>query len=98
MKFLSWLLTLPLAVLCIFFAVSNRQDVTIDLWPLDAVLVTPLYVITLGTLFSGFLLGALWFWLLNLRHRWDKHRLGKQVEKLTSQLNGEKAKQRTTPP
>lgn len=92
MKILSWLLTLPVLLACVFFAVSNRQDVTVDLWPFDYVLSTPLYVATLGAFFAGLLCGALWFWLINLRHRWDKHRLTKEVDKLKTKLDEEKAK------
>lgn len=92
MKILSWLITLPLLAFCVVFAVSNRQLVTVDLWPLDYVVSTPLYLIALGSLFSGFLLGAAVFWIASLRHRWDKRKLSKQVDKLKTQLSEEKAK------
>ena len=45
------------------FAVSNRDGVTVDLWPLPVVLPTPLFVIVLGAVFFGFIAGGLVAWL-----------------------------------
>jgi uncharacterized integral membrane protein len=92
MKFTSWLFTIPIIIVCVVFAVSNRQEVTIDLWPLDYIVTSPLYVLTLGFFFCGFLFGSLLFWLTSLRHRWDKRKLSKQVDKLKTQLDDEKSK------
>lgn len=86
MKFLSWLITLPIILVCAAFAVSNRQDVTVDLWPFDYVVTSPLYIMTLGAFFAGLLVGSLLFWLSSLKHRWDKRVLKKQVNKLQTQL------------
>lgn len=96
MKILSWLFTLPFVLFCVFFAVNNRQIVTVDLWPFDALISTPLYLISLGGLFIGFLLGATFFWFASLRHSWDKRKLTKEVDKLKTKLNEEKAKPPTT--
>lgn len=92
MKIFYWLITVPVILLCVFFAVSNRQDVTVDLWPLDYIMTSPLYVMTLGAFFCGFLFGALMFWVSSLRHRWERHRLSREVAKLKTQLEAEKSK------
>jgi uncharacterized integral membrane protein len=92
MKILSWLLTLPIILICVIFAVTNRQVVALDLWPFVLKLEAPLYVLTLGTFFAGFLVGGLGFWLSSLSHMWEKHRMRKKIGKLKGELDEEKAK------
>jgi len=59
---LHWLITLPLAVVLVVFAVNNRHTVEVDLWPLGLVIVWPLFVyVFLGT-GVGLLIGALLAW------------------------------------
>jgi len=96
MKLISWLGSVILFSVCVIFAVNNRQDVTVDLWPFNGVLIAPLYALVLGIFLTGFLLGAFCFWLPNLRHRFDKKRLNKRMDGLQARLAEEKAKQ--TPP
>jgi uncharacterized integral membrane protein len=86
MRFLSWLITLPVIVLCVLFAVSNRQEVNLDLWPTGYVLTAPLYLISLGCLVLGFFSGALIFWLGGLGARLQRRYLTKEVEKLKREL------------
>jgi uncharacterized integral membrane protein len=86
MKFLSWLITLPVVVLCVLFAVSNRQEVNLDLWPTGYVLSAPLFLISLGCLALGFFSGALLFWLGGLGTRLQRHHLSKEVERLKREL------------
>ncbi len=62
MKRLAWLLTLPLAVVIVVFAVNNRTPVPMDPWPLDQPFAVPLYIIVLGALLLGFIAGALVQW------------------------------------
>ena len=92
MKFHSWLLSLPFLIICVLFAVNNRQEITIDCWPLDYDIKTPLFVITLGGFLLGMIVGAGWLWFAGLRTHWDKRKLSKQVNKLQSILTEEKAK------
>jgi uncharacterized integral membrane protein len=97
MKILSWLITLPIIVIAIVFAVSNRQAVTLNLWPLDMTVNAPLYIVTLGTFFTGLFLGAIGFWLSSLRHVWDKVFLRKEISKLKTELEGERTKHLPVP-
>jgi putative membrane protein len=60
---LRWLITLPLAVVLVVFAVNNRHTVEVDLWPLGLLVVWPLFVyVFLGT-GLGLLMGALIAWI-----------------------------------
>jgi uncharacterized integral membrane protein len=87
MKFLSWLISLPFLIICVLFAVNNRQEVTIDCWPLDYDIKTPLFVVTLGGFLLGLILGATWLWFASLRTHLDKRKLAKEVTKLKTKLN-----------
>ncbi|WP_374310719.1 lipopolysaccharide assembly LapA domain-containing protein [Dongia sp.] len=63
MNRLAWIVTLPVALLVILFALMNRQEVSLSLWPLPWDLTAPLFLFTLGAILFGFLFGALATWL-----------------------------------
>ena len=63
MKHLSWLITLPITLAVVVFAVSNRTPVEIDLFPFPWHPVLPAYLLVLGSLFFGFLVGGAIAWL-----------------------------------
>ena len=69
MKHVSWILTLPLTVLVIVFAVANREFVPLDLWPFEIAVQLPVFVLVLGSMFVGFLIGALTMWLSGGKQR-----------------------------
>ena len=55
---IAWLTGLPLALLVALFAVANRQDVALQLWPLPWTLTLPVYLAVLGALALGLVVGA----------------------------------------
>jgi len=59
----SWLVTLPLLVVAVVFAVANRQTVPVRLWPLRIELELPLFLLVLGALGLGLLAGMVAGWL-----------------------------------
>lgn len=69
MKLIRWIIGLPLAAIAIIFAVSNRQMVTVELWPLPWTADLPLYLLSLGTLAIGILIGALFAWTAGSHRR-----------------------------
>lgn len=62
-RLLSLLITLPVTLAVVVFAVANRGPVTVDFWPFALAVEVPLYGLALGTLALGCLLGALLTWL-----------------------------------
>jgi uncharacterized integral membrane protein len=54
----AWIVTIPVTVLVVLFAVSNRQSVLIDLFPLPSTVTAPLFVVVLASLALGVLIGA----------------------------------------
>ena len=63
MRALSLLISLPLILIAAVFAVVNRADIAIDLWPLRESVTLPLPVVTLGGVAVGLLVGAAIGWL-----------------------------------
>lgn len=61
-KRVSYIVTIPLALLAAVFAVANRQSATLDLWPLGISVNLPTYLIVLGALALGFFAGAFVAW------------------------------------
>ena len=57
MKYILWIITLPLVIIAAAFAVANRGLVEINLWPFE-VLTLPFYLVLLVSLFVGFVLGG----------------------------------------
>ena len=91
MKRVSWILTLPLALIAVAFAIANRQSVTLDLWPFQlAVGPLPFFVWFLGALFMGILTGGMAVWLTGRKVR----RRARSAERRARELERELAAQR----
>ena len=73
MKRLWWVVLGIVAVVLILFAVSNRQRVSVSLWPLPDLVEMPLYLVLLGTLLIGFVVGELTGWIGGWRWRGQMH-------------------------
>jgi hypothetical protein len=58
-RFLYWILIIPLGAGVIAFTVSNRGRILIDLWPAPFSFETPIFAALLIALFVGFLLGGI---------------------------------------
>ena len=92
MRYLSWLITVPLAVLAVLFAVSNMQAVNLSLWPLPFEMQTALFVVVLLTLVLGFLAGGFVAWTSASRHRHAVRRATRRVQELTTELQEVRAR------
>ena len=81
MKQLRWLITVPLAIILIVFAVNNRHLVDVSLWPLDFIVRWPLFVFVYFGAVAGFLAGAAIAWASAVqRHRrWRQRRSEKRA-------------------
>lgn len=74
MKYISWIVTLPLTVIAVIFAVSNLNDIAVAFWPFEQTFSLPLYIAVLATFVFGFVCGGmvLWFSAGKLRRRLRK--------------------------
>ena len=69
MRWLSWILMIPLAATVIVFSISNRAVTTVDLWPFGYSIELPVFGIVLTNLLLGFVLGGIVAWLSNSKKR-----------------------------
>jgi uncharacterized integral membrane protein len=79
--------TLPVALVVVVFAVSNRDEVAINLWPIGTDLSVPFFAVVLGVFLAGFLMGAAIMWLSRSRERNRMRRLRYRTEELERELN-----------
>ncbi|CAO3350817.1 LapA family protein [Azospirillum sp. A26] len=92
MRHLSWIVTIPVALVAILFAISNRGIVTLSLWPLPFTLETPVYLATLIALVVGFVAGGFIVWNSQRRHRRRARREGNRVLYLERELKEAQAR------
>lgn len=90
MRLFYWLLSLPIFVGLIVFALQNRAQVTISFWPMDAQATLPLSILSVGLLIVGFIGGSLLSTLLNLGAVFENKRLKKEVAGLNAKLEAQK--------
>jgi lipopolysaccharide assembly protein A len=94
-----WWIVLALAVLVlILFAVSNRETVSVGLWPLPVLVELPLYLVLLGTLLVGFVAGQLITWVGAWHWRREARRSRDRIAALERELEAERARLVVQPP
>lgn len=86
------LIAVPLLLLLVLFALSNREPVRIGMWPTDLAIEAPLSLSVLVAMAGAFLLGALLVWLSALAQRSRARRAEAQVRLLGEQLSELKAR------
>jgi len=91
MKRLSWIITLPIMVVVVLFAVANTAPTTINLWPLPWILEPPLYSIVFGGLFVGFLGGGLAAHLSGAKRRRQARAVANKATALAGEVSSLKA-------
>lgn len=87
MRYLSWLITLPLTVIAISFAVSNLMPVQLSLWPFPFFMEVPAFALVLVTLVFGFLMGGLTVWVGQHHHRKAERQHQSRADKLQKELD-----------
>jgi lipopolysaccharide assembly protein A len=92
MKFLWWIALAVVALVLILFAVSNRESVSVGLWPLPDFVELPLYLLVLGTLIIGFFFGELVAWASGWRWRREARRSRERIALLERELDAERAR------
>src|SRR5690606_37933448 len=86
MKHLSWIITIPVTVVAVVFAVANRDEVLLRFWPLPWSRELPVYLIVLGCLFVGFVLGCVVTWLSSAPRRRRARRTADRARELAREL------------
>jgi uncharacterized integral membrane protein len=91
MKFLWWVVLGVVALVLILFAASNRESVSVGLWPLPDLVRMPLYLVVLGTLLIGFFFGQLVTWIAGWHWRREARRSRDRIASLEQELAAARA-------
>ena len=87
MRFIGWIIAVPVAFIVIAFAIANRKPVGVHFDPLPYELDIPLWAAVIGGLAVGFLLGALIRWLFDHRWRAEARQGKRRVRALESEIS-----------
>lgn len=86
MRAVYWTVTLAVAAVLSLFAASNREAVSLGLWPLPFLVGVPLYLVIFGAAIVGFLTGAFAAWIAGGRRRRELRHCRRRSEALAQEL------------
>jgi len=89
-KILSFIILVPLAILLVVFCVANREAISVSLDPIGTLpqlaFQAPLFVLLIGSLIAGLLLGGLGTWMTQSHYRAKSARRRREVENLRHEV------------
>jgi uncharacterized integral membrane protein len=85
-RILSLIITAPITILVVLFAVSNLDPVTLRLRPFPFDMTMPIWALALIVLFVGFVLGAIVTWIGDRKRRREAKLLARRVGELEQAL------------
>lgn len=86
MRTVYWTVVLIVAAVVALFAASNRETVSLGLWPLPFLAQAPLYLVVVAALAVGFIAGALVLWARGRGRRRQLRECRRQNEALAREL------------
>ena len=98
MKLFHWLVTAPVALVLVVFAISNRARVSVRLWPFPFEIETQLFLIILLSLLAGLLVGMLLAWVSGGAARRESRARAKRIAALEREIDGLRANRPAGPP
>lgn len=101
LRYIKYLILVLIAIALIVLAMANRGDVTLTLLPAELALWTrvdyaielPLFVVILGGVVTGVMIGFIWEWLREHRHRSAAATSKREAQKLEREMRALKVKQ-----
>ena len=93
MRLLRLLIIIPLLLLLVLFALSNRAPLHLSLWPTDITADLPASAVILGAMAVAFLAGALLVWVGEFGRRRRARQADLSVKLLEEQVKALKAQQ-----
>lgn len=101
MRYIRYAFLAALAIVLISVSLANRDIVTLRLLPEPLTALTggnwaislPLFVVVLGGIAAGLVIGFVWEWLREYKHRREASRKGSEVARLEREITRLKGKQ-----
>lgn len=87
MRLLTWIAGMTVALVTVLFAVSNREPVSVTLWPFPFALDLGLYGIVLVSVLAGFVVGSLVTWMAAGKNRRRVRQQRSEISTLEGELN-----------
>jgi uncharacterized integral membrane protein len=87
MRRFAWIVTLPIIAVVTVFAVMNRQDVALNLWPLPWDFAVPLFLLTLLLILFGFCFGVLVMWFSGAKQRRQLRHVKRDLDEAKTELH-----------
>lgn len=86
MKFIHFILSIPVLFLTVSFAVSNRQEFPLTLWPFPFEIVVPISFAVLFFALLFFIFGGIYSWMLTIPVRNEKYKQARKIKELTKKI------------
>ena len=86
MRFFNTFIAVVVTVLVVLFAVSNRQLVTVEIWPFPFQISLGLYAVILLAVLLGFIAGGIGAWMAGGKRRRDHRATRRHVKQLEESL------------
>jgi uncharacterized integral membrane protein len=95
MRYIRYAILAAIAIVLITVALANRAPVTLHLLPeelalmlgIGASVTLPLFIVIFGGVIAGLLLGFVWEWLREHKHRAEAARQRREKERLAREVN-----------
>ena len=87
MRFVIWIVDIPIAIVVVAFAIANRVSVQIQFDPLPFEIDVPIWITVIGSLVTGFIIGSLCKWLIDYRYRSELRQGRKLIRGLEKEIH-----------
>ncbi len=102
MRYLKWAWLASLALVLLVVAMANRDPVTLRILPdgigefagLTWSVELPLFLVVFGGIVAGLMIGFIWEWFREHKHRLEATRQGREARKLKREVDALKSEKR----